>query len=343
MTEVKAITSIRTRFTDEYKLKHPFACAGLAFAGMTPPLAIAVAQAGGLGAAGIGKMPASYTRHLIEEIQAATTGAFNINFITIFTTESHIDACVELRPPVVSFHWGHPCSRWIKKLQDAGIKVWEQIGSVDAALLAVDDNIALIVVQGNEAGGHNLGQLPLFALLPAVLDAVGTTMVLAAGGIADGRGVAAALALGADGVWVGTRMVATCEADAAPGYKDNLLRANSEDTTLSSIFGRDVAEFNPMRVLRNTIVQEYEDRQVHDIPEAQPLLGTMQVADMELPIHRLSSMVPMGDATGDVEQMALLSGQSVGLINNIAPAAEVMEEMMGTAQRILQNLGQATL
>lgn len=338
------IVSIKTRFTEQYGLKHPLACAGLAFAGTTAPLAIAVAQSGAMGAVGIGKMPAPYINVVLDEIRAATDGAINLNFITIFTEESHIDASVELCPAVVSFHWGHPSKAWIQKLQDAGIKVWEQVGSVEAAKLAAVDGIDLIIVQGSEAGGHNYGTLPLSVLLPAIIDAVAPTMVLAAGGIVDGRGVASALALGADGVWVGTRMIATEEADIAADYKALILSAKGEDTTLSSIFGADIEGFNPMRVLRNDIVREWEGRE-SEAPidsSTEPVLGTMHLAGMELPLHRFSNLLPMSNATGNVNQMPLLSGQGVGLINNIAPAHEVIGEMMSTAQSILKHLGQAT-
>ncbi len=332
--------SIETRLTTAFGLRHPFACAGLAFAGMTPPLCIAVAEAGAMGAFGVGKLPPEAVEGSIAAIRAATSGAININFITIFTTDDHIALCERLRPPVVSFHWGHPSKEWIKRLQASGISVWEQVGSVAAAKLAVDDGIDVIIAQGSEAGGHNYGSLPIFALLPAIIDTVAPTMVLAAGAIADGRGVAGALALGADGVWVGTRMAATREGDIAPGYKRRLLEAQGEDTVLTSMFGRDASDFNPMRVLRNAIVDEYAGRD-HEAPldpQTQPLIGTMPFGDMEMPLHRFSNMVPMSGATGDVDQMPLLAGQGVGLIQDLPPAGEVIETMMADAVARLRTL-----
>jgi enoyl-[acyl-carrier protein] reductase II len=333
--------AVKNRFTQEYGLAHPFACAGLAFAGMTPPLAIAVTKAGGLGAVGIGKMPAPYIEFLVQSIRAETDGPFNVNFITIFTEESHIEACEKLKPAVVSFHWGHPAKEWITRLQAQGIKVWEQVGSVDDALRATGDGIDLVIAQGTEAGGHNLGTLPLFILLPEIVDAVAPTPVLAAGGISDGRGVAAALALGADGVWVGTRMAATEEADLAAGYKDKMVSANSNETVLSSLFGQETNDFNPMRVLRNEIVEEWDGRedQAPFDPSAGELLGTMSIGEMEMPLGRFTNLVPMSTATGDVEQMPLLAGQGVGLVKNIEPAGLVVEKMMQDAYVILSRLG----
>jgi enoyl-[acyl-carrier protein] reductase II len=289
-------------------------------------------------------MPAAMMPDTVAKLCAATDGIFNLNFITLFTDDSHIAQCEALRPAVVSFHWGHPPAAWIERLQRAGIKVWEQVGSVAAAQKAVADNIDLLIVQGSEAGGHNLGRLPLFVLLPEIIDAVAPTLVLAAGGIADGRGVAAALALGADGVWVGTRMAASREADLAAGYKQRLVAARGEDAVLSSLFGRDTASFNPMRVLRNRIVAEWEGREhsAPDDPSNQERLGEMMLGGMQVPLHRFSNLVPMSTATGDLEQMPLLAGQGVGLVDSIAPAAEVMQAMMSEARDILFDLGLMT-
>lgn len=336
--------SIATRLTEAFGLRHPFACAGLAFAGMTPPLCIAVAQAGALGAFGAGMLPPPAIEESIASIRAATDGVININFITIFTTEAHIAMCEKLRPPVVSFHWGHPARNWIERLQSAGISVWEQVGSVEAAKRAADDGIDVIIAQGSEAGGHNFGSLPIFALLPAVIDAVAPKMVLAAGAIADGRGVAGALALGADGVWVGTRMAATIEGDIAPGYKQRLVDAQGEDTVLTSLFGRDLPAFNPMRVLRNAIVDEYAGREItlDGLPGEQPVIGSMPLGGVDIPLNRFSNIVPMSHATGNLDQMPLLAGQGVGLIRDLPAAADIIATMMADAAQRLRDLGLRT-
>ncbi|MEM6581649.1 MAG: nitronate monooxygenase [Pseudomonadota bacterium] len=332
--------SLSTRFTEAYKVRHPFACAGLAFAGMTPNLALAVNAAGGVGAVGMGMFPADYIVSVVETMRAASDNPFNINFITIFTDESHIDACERCKPPVVSFHWGHPPKAWIERLQRAGIHVWEQVGSLEAARLAVEDNIDLLVLQGTEAGGHNLGTLPLSVLVPEVAQELSDTLILAAGGIADGRGVAAALALGADGVWVGTRMAATEESDIADAYKQRLTAAVGADTALSSIFGRDVEGFNPMRVLRNEIVSQWQDKQEQapSKPSEQEVIGSMDILGNTFPLHKFSNLVPVRGASGDLEQMPLLAGQGVGLVKDIEPAAKAIETMMDEACTIVNRL-----
>ncbi|WP_223190446.1 nitronate monooxygenase [Nonomuraea terrae] len=180
-----------------------------------------------------------------------------VNLITFFGTAEQIAVCAEERVPIVSFHWGHPPADWLKPLHEAGVSVWEQIGSADAARLAVDDGAEAVIAQGWEAGGHNYGGLPTMVNVPAIADAVGErAMVLAAGGITDGRQVAAALSLGADGVWVGTRMVASREARAHPEHHRRLLAATGDSSVLTSIFGPEFPQFNPMRLRRNRVVSE---------------------------------------------------------------------------------------
>jgi len=187
----------------------------------------------------------------------ATTAPFNVNLITFFDNDAQIGVCAEERVPVVSFHWGHPSTEHIKLLRDAGVSIWEQIGTVDAAKTALGDGIGVVVAQGWEAGGHNYGGLPTLALVPTIVDAVAPALVLAAGGIADGRGAAAALTLGADGVWVGSRMVATRESAVHPEHKRRIVVASGEQTVHSSIFGPEWPHFNPMRVIRNRVVEEW--------------------------------------------------------------------------------------
>ena len=340
----KPSPSVATRFTSAFDLQHPFACAGLGFTGTTPALATAVAKAGAVGTLGAGILPPPGVEAAVAAIRAETDGVINVNFITIFTQDAHIAICEKVRPQAVSFHWGHPPREWIDRLHNADISVWEQVGSVEDARLAVDDGIDVVVEQGSEAGGHNFGTLPLFALLPLVVDAVAPTLVLAAGGIADGRGVAAALSLGADGVWVGTRMVATREADTAPGYEQRLVAASAEQSVLTHVYGRDVPHFNPFRVLENDTIRSYAERE-HEAPNdpmAQPLLGEMDVAGMPFPLHQFGSFVPMSTTTGDLDQMPLPAGQGVGLINDLPSAGEVIERMMADAATRLKALGKAT-
>jgi len=333
--------ALRTRFTDAFGLTTPIAQAGMAFVGMTPELPVAVSNAGALGSLGVGLMPAPALTQTITAIQAKTDRPFNVNFITVFTEQAQIDAVCEARPAVVSFHWGHPQRAWIDQLHAAGVRVFEQLSSVDAAKRAVDDGVDVVVAQGQEAGGHNAATLPVFALVPLVVDAVAPALVLASGGIADGRGVAAALMLGADGAWIGTRFVATGESDAHDGYKSRLLSFDATETVSTSMFGPQTPDFNPMRVLRNRVVRDWLDAPKEQQEALEPtIIGETVLGGETVPMHRFSNLVPMrGLTTGDLEEMPLLAGQGVGLVTSLLPAAEIIETMTRDAVAMLGRYG----
>jgi len=312
----------------------------MAFVGMTPDLALAVCAAGGLGSIGVGLMPPPALKATIEALHAGTSNPFNINFITGLSSLAQIEVAANAGAPVASFHWGHPPREWIDLLHGAGTKVWEQVGSPDAAKRAVDDGIDLVIAQGTEAGGHNLGTLPTFALLPLVVDAVAPAFVLGAGGIADGRGLAAALMLGADGAWIGTRLVATQESLAHAEYKARLVSAQGRDTVRTRVFGPDLPDFNPMRVLRNRVVAHWQDR-VGEIPadtSNEPVIGSVNLMGMELDLHKFSSFVPIATTTGDFDEMPMLAGQGVGLIESIPTVAEAISQIVTDATNMVTGI-----
>jgi NAD(P)H-dependent flavin oxidoreductase YrpB (nitropropane dioxygenase family) len=242
--------------------------------------------------------------------------------------------------PVASFHWGHPSPEHLRLLLDAGVSVWEQVGAVEAAKKAVGDGVEVIVAQGWEAGGHNYGGLPTMVLVPEILDAVSPALVLASGGIVDGRGVAGALALGADGVWVGTRLVATSEAAVHSEHKRRLVEGRGEQTVRSSIFGPEWPHFNPMRVLRNRVVDEWTERlaEVPTVRDDLPLIGRTRFLGQDEEMRKFNVMLPTADTEGDWEEMPWLAGQGVGLIHDIRPAKDVVETMMADAREILKRL-----
>lgn len=319
--------TLHTRFTEAYGLTTPIAQAGMAFVGMTPDLAVAVSEAGGLGSVAAGLMPAAALAELVAAVQARTAKPFHVNLIAPLATADHIAVTAAAGVAAVSFHWGHPPRAWIDTLHAAGVTVFEQVGSVADARRATDDGVDVIVAQGLEAGGHNYATLPTFALVPLVVDAVAPALVLAAGGVADGRGLAAALMLGADGVWVGTRFVATAESFAHDGYKERLVAASATATALTGIFGPENPAFNPTRVLRNRVVTEWHDR-LAEIGPDQPVIGRTELGGVSVEVRRFSNLVPMrGVTTGDLEEMPLLAGQGVGLVTAVEPAADVVASM----------------
>jgi NAD(P)H-dependent flavin oxidoreductase YrpB (nitropropane dioxygenase family) len=321
---------LHTRFTTAYGLSSPIAQAGMAFVGMTPDLAVAVSNAGAMGSLGVGLLPPPAMTQVIAGIRAGTNGPFHVNFITGFTSTDHIDAVCDLRVPAVSFHWGHPSPAWIDRLHAAGVRVFEQVGSVDAARRAAGDGIDVVVAQGREAGGHNFATLPTFALVPLVVDAVAPALVLAAGGIADGRGLAAALMLGADGAWIGTRLVATDESQAHDEYKARLVAAHATDTVRTSLFGPETPDFNPMRVLRNRVVAS------SPAGDDRPLIGATVLGGERVELRRFTSLVPMRNATtGDFDEMPLLAGQGVGLVDAVKSASSVIADLTAGAREAL--------
>lgn len=349
---MKSAPSIATRFTDRYKVRHPFACAGMAFAGLTPALAIAVCKAGGIGALGVGFTPPELLREYIQTIRAETDAPFNINFITCFDNDEQVKVCAEERVPIVSWHWGHPSESNRQLLQAAGVSYWEQVGSVHDARRAVNAGAEVVVAQGLEAGGHNyqglqsMPGLPTMALLPMVVDAVGKdALVLGSGGISDGRGVAAALALGADAVWVGTRLVATIEAAVHDEHKARIVASNGEDTVFSSIFGPEWPHFNPMRLQRNRVVREYNHR-LADVPikrDDLEVVGKTMFCGQPMEMRKFNIVLPTPGTEADWEEMPWLMGQGVGLVKDIAPAGEVVARMMSEARVVLDRLSKASI
>jgi len=201
----------------------------------------------------------------------------------------------------------------------------------------------VVVAQGWEAGGHNYGGLPTLALVPTIVDAVAPALVLAAGGIADGRGAAAALTLGADGVWVGSRMVATRESAVHREHKRRIIAASGEQTVHSSIFGPEWPHFNPMRVIRNRVVEEWNDR-LSEVPARRddlPEIGRTRFLGQDMVLRKFNVILATEDTEADWEEMPWLAGQGIGLINDIPSAADAVERMMAEAGDILGRLSGA--
>lgn len=223
----------------------------------SPRLTAAVSNAGGLGTLPLWAVPLDALRQHVRETQALTSRPFAVNLNLNFPQEDRLAACLEEGVKVISFFWQDP-SALVRRAKDAGAIVMHSVGDSEAARKAVDCGVDIIVAQGWESGGHVRGTVATMALVPAVVDAVGATPVVAAGGIADGRGLAAALALGAAGAWIGTRFLASPEAAAHPEYQRRLLAASENDTAwLENLF--DVGwPHAPHRVLRNSTVTNWE-------------------------------------------------------------------------------------
>jgi nitronate monooxygenase len=172
--------------------------------------------------------------------------------------------------------------------------------------------------------------------VPRLVDAVAPTLVLAAGGIADARGLVAALSLGADGVVMGTRFLATPEANAHPAYKNKLVAATEEDTVRTILFGHGWPDA-PHRTLRTRFVEQWlsREKETQDSRPDEPIVGHTRIGAQEMPIHRFVGIPPNQNATGDIDSMDLLAGQSVGLVPEIKPAGEIVREIMQAAQNLI--------
>lgn len=332
---------LKTRLTELYGLEHPLVLAGMGFVSM-PQLVTAVSNAGGLGVLGVGAAPPPALQAMIQQVKEHTSRPFGVNFIvetTTFgpsTTEAHIAVCLQEQVQLVIFFWHLPPLSWIERLHATGAKVWMQVGSVEAAQEAAASGMDAVIIQSREAGGHNRSSAGLFTLLPAVVDAVNPLPVVAAGGIADGRGVAAALALGADGVCLGTRFVASREGCAHPEYKQRVVGAGVEDIVRTVIFGPEWPD-QPMSVIRNRVVAEWEKADRTPPPPDPPqVIGRTQLAGQEYPMPKFSAILPTPETSGDFEEMCLAAGESAGLVREIKPAGEIVRQMMQEAEEIIR-------
>jgi len=317
---------MRTRFTDLVGCALPLQLAGMPEIS-TPALAAAVASAGGLGMIGAPLLSpdemAARTADLAQRT-AGAAGTFGVNFLMPFLDRDCV-AVAARTARVVEFFYGEPERALVDTVHAGGALASWQVGSLDEARAAVAAGCDIVVAQGTEAGGHVRGRIGVLPLLSAVVDAV-PVPVLAAGGIATARGVAAALAAGAAGVRVGTRFVAAAESGAHPAYVDALLRATGEDTVLTEAFS--VSWPNaPHRVLRSCVAAAGALQQ--------DVVGEVERGGHQLPLPRFSPMVPTAQTRGAVEAMALYAGEGVGAVVRVQPAEEIVRELMEGAARLL--------
>jgi len=333
-----------TRLTRDYGLEFPFVSAGMGFIAL-PELVAAVSNAGGMGLLGVGPAPPPVMQQMIREIKKLTSCPFGVDFIHEntslgpATTDVHIDVCVAEGVQLAVFFWNLPPAGWIQRLRDSGTRIWYQGSSVAKAKQAISMGITGIIAQGSEAGGHNKSDQGLFVLLPALRAALPDVSVIAAGGIADGRGVAAALALGADGVCVGTRLLASREANIHPEYQARVVAAQGEDVVRTCIFGPEWPD-QPMLVLRNRVVREWtgRDNKTPAQPTPQQVIGQTNLFGHPYPMPKFSAALPTPETKGDLEEMCLAAGRGVGLVRDVKPAGDIVREMMSEAEECLHTL-----
>ncbi|WP_392533994.1 NAD(P)H-dependent flavin oxidoreductase [Nostoc sp. C117] len=297
-----------------------------------PALVAAVSNAGGLGMFAMSWRHTDEIQRMIRETHLLTDHPFGINLVLAWQQLERLEVCLKEGVKIISFSWGDP-TPYVDIAHSAGAIVIQTVSSVAEAKQAIAAGVDIIVAQGWEAGGHVQGQVTTFSLLPKVVDTVHPTPVVAAGGIADGRGIVAALALGASGVWIGTRFLASVEAAVHRLYKEKLLQATESDTFYSCLFNIGWKDA-PHRVIRNSTVIQWESADCPPIPQ-RPGEGEVVAEKADgTPIIRYSDVMPLPTMTGNLESLALYTGQSVGLVSQIQPAGEIVRQLAFEARSV---------
>jgi nitronate monooxygenase len=319
-----------TRICDLFGIELPIVCAGMGgIAGAE--LAAAVSAAGGLGTLGLAAFSREGIRHEIAGAQACTSKPLAANLLVPFLRPGIVEAVADTGLAAVTFFWGDPRDyvEAISLLHQCGTKVIWQCGAVEEARWAKDAGVDVIMAQGFEAGGHVRGQVTTIALVPEMRDALPEMPLIAAGGLADGRGLVAALALGADGAAFGTRFLASVEAAAHPVYKQRIVHAHADNTVHTTLF--DIGWPNaPHRVLRTEGVDEWEQAG-RPAPGNRPGEGMsivrMRRPDVEVPLVNYTVMPPTDYTEGEIERLPFYAGQSCGGVNEILPAGEIVRRI----------------
>jgi enoyl-[acyl-carrier protein] reductase II len=314
---------MRTRLTDLLQIEHPVMLAGMGGVSYHQ-LVAAVSEAGGFGTLGAGTMSPDQLRDEIRATKALTSEPFGVDLLTALPAQmlESVDAMIEENVPVFVAALGVPRDV-VERCHQHNMIVVNMCGKVRHALAAVEAGCDLVVAQGTEAGGHT-GTVATMPLVPQVVDAVSERVpVVAAGGIFDGRGLAASLTLGADGVWIGTRFIATPEARSVPGYKDALLRTGEDGTVVSRAFTG-----KTLRAVRNRTTQHFEEHPEELKPFPEQIFVSTQGGFMHL---------PLGDDAGgvDPERECYPAGQGTGAIHDLVPAGELVHRFVAEAEQAL--------
>lgn len=296
----------------------------------SPELAAAVAEAGGAGHLACTWRSPEQLHSLFDKMKGLTSRPYGANFVLDFPIEDCLEVALEHGVPIISFFWGD-AAKYVRKVKSAGAIAIQVIGTIDEAKRAADAGFDLIVAQGREAGGHVWGASGTMTLVPQVVDAVTPLPVLAAGGIVDQRGVAAAIALGAAGVWVGTRFLASQEANIHPRYQELILASSADDTLYSELF--DIGWPNAsLRSLKNKTTKAWE---AAGRPQAPHRPGEGEIIAKRADgsgIPRYSFSSPTREVEGDIDSMALYAGEGVGMVRSVSSARAIVEELGGAFQ-----------
>jgi NAD(P)H-dependent flavin oxidoreductase YrpB (nitropropane dioxygenase family) len=315
---------IRTAFCDAVGVAHPLALGGMGGV-LAPALVAAVSEAGGLGALACAGLTTDQIRAATGTIRQRTQKPFALNFLLFSIDEAAFAAALELKPPIVAFAWPKPeqdLKAYFDRAHAIGAKITFMASDVPGAKRGADAGADVIIAQGTEGGGH-VAWMSSMVLTPMTVKAVAPKPVLAAGGFADGRGLAAALALGAAGVLMGTRFLATTESSLHENFKRAIVASDGHDSLLTEIPDIAAGQVWPgamSRAKRNRFIERWVGREW--------ALRRDQKAAAEA--------VMAARKAGDVDEAPLSFGQDAGLIDDIVPAAELVARILGEAEEILR-------
>lgn len=315
---------VTTRITQLFGVMHPVVLGGMG-TGTDPELVAGVSTAGGLGVLGCARPPPAQIGELTAQIRDQTDGPFGLNLLLFIAEEERVAAVLAARPPVFSTAWAKPTTdlrTLFARAHDAGSVVMHMVSTVAEAERAVDAGADAIVAQGTEGGGH-VGLMATMVLVPMVVRAVAPVPVIAAGGLADGAGLAASLMLGAAGALFGTRFLATPEAPLPDSFKQVIVDSDGHNTLLTEIPDVAVGAVWPgayARVQRNRFVATWIGR------------------EGELRYQQEDVAADLGRAfrEGDADAAVLYAGQSAGLIDAVEPVAELVGRIVDEAEVALR-------
>ena len=306
---------IKSKICEILGIKYPVFQGGMAWIA-DGKLAAAVSEGGGLGLIAAGNAPASYVREQIKIARSLTTKPIGVNIMLMSPYADEVAAVVvEEKVEVVTTGAGNP-SKYMKEWKAADIKVIPVVASVAMAKLMTRAGAAALIAEGGESGGH-VGELTTMVLVPQVCDAT-ELPVIAAGGIADGRGVAAAFMLGAEGVQLGTRFLSATECGVHPTYKEKIIKATDLCTMVT---GKRLG--HPVRSLRTKFAQNYSKAEYGGMPDEE--LENLAVGALRLAVQE-----------GDLDKGCFLAGQIAAMVKREQPAAEIVKEIMNEAEPILK-------
>ena len=310
----------KTELTEKLGIQYPIIQAGMGGVAMAE-LVAAVSNTGGLGVIGAAIMTPEALQEEIRKTKDLTDKPFGVDLLLAQGwpgQERMIEIMFEEEVPVFASGLGNPAP-YVEEMHRHGMTVMAVVGTVRHAVKCAEGGTDIIIAQGTEGGGHT-GRVATMALVPQVVDAVAQVPVAAAGGIADGRGLVAALALGACGIWVGTRFVATKEATGHSNYKQKIVEATEESTLVTRAFtGKDC------RVIKNRYAEQWEDRQ----GEIKPFPFQMMVDG-----DKMNAAILHGDSGRGI----MPAGQISGMIGDIPAAGEVVREIIEEAEEVLSRL-----